>query len=624
MLRTFHRLQRYLAYFVLVCAIALAFSGFGFNLFQQRDTSKAAVTVGDAQLSFTQYASQVRALEERYRKMFGENFDLLAQQLKLNIGQQVTDRYINETLTNNIASTLGFHSGEQEFIRTRKEQLFPEGYSRERYADIIRASGLSQEELEKAIRDGNARAQLVNLFKDASLPAESEVRAIVQKRETTYNASYLALEPEDFVKETKAPTTEQIAQYYEEHKAEFEVAPRIAYSYAVFSPADFTARVEVPEEEIELYYTDNLTTYTLPEERKLRHIQILYSADKDPAKMAAVKTRAEEVLVKAQAGESFDALALQYSDDVTTKTLGGDLGWVAKGSRDAEFEATVFGFAGEGLTPLVSTPFGYHIVKVEGRKEAKPRALEEVRGSILKLLQERDAPSYAADKARELYDVWTKGSSETLASVVAAHGITAQDSKKLLRADEDANPLVKGLTAKVIEYQEGEDRLLIELGALSVLVQVTERRDVETLSLAEATPEIVDTLRLQEATAIATKKAEAVIAAKAFAKGAKVSQAEGVTVAKGDGPFAQEDLRGALVAVKNVDAFLEKPYTVGDTIYVVQLKKITSPTDDVVKSKMAQYREQLENEHTDLLVDTVLAREKLKSDIEVNPAIVTP
>lgn len=74
------------------------------------------------------------------------------------------------------------------------------------------------------------------------------------------------------------------------------------------------------------------------------------------------RTRAEEVRGKVLAGEDFAALARLYSDDPKAKA-GGALGSFEPGAMQKSFEDAVLALPVGGVSPLVETPFGFHVVR---------------------------------------------------------------------------------------------------------------------------------------------------------------------------------------------------------------------------------------------------------------------
>ena len=96
------------------------------------------------------------------------------------------------------------------------------------------------------------------------------------------------------------------------------------------------------------------------EEEQVHVKHILFSLDNLDA--------AASVLTRALEGENFDKLALEFSDDVSNAAAGGDLGWVARGEMVNSFEEVIFSADVGGLTDLVATQFGLHVVEILGKE----------------------------------------------------------------------------------------------------------------------------------------------------------------------------------------------------------------------------------------------------------------
>jgi parvulin-like peptidyl-prolyl isomerase len=85
-----------------------------------------------------------------------------------------------------------------------------------------------------------------------------------------------------------------------------------------------------------------------------------------------IKEKAEGLLQRLKNGENFEDLAKQFTED-GSREKGGDLDWFGKGRMDPEFEKVAFSLQPGQTSELVKTRFGYHIIRVDGRRKATPK-----------------------------------------------------------------------------------------------------------------------------------------------------------------------------------------------------------------------------------------------------------
>ena len=72
---------------------------------------------------------------------------------------------------------------------------------------------------------------------------------------------------------------------------------------------------------------------------------------------------AQTVLGRLSRGEKFSNIAKEVSRDPGSGKRGGDLGWFTRGKMVKEFEQTAFALQKGQTSPIVKTPFGYHIIR---------------------------------------------------------------------------------------------------------------------------------------------------------------------------------------------------------------------------------------------------------------------
>jgi len=139
--------------------------------------------------------------------------------------------------------------------------------------------------------------------------------------------------------------------------------------------------IEISDEEISTFYTENPTYFEASEEVSARHILFKAEAGADAETKAVAKAKAEAARKRALAGEDFATLATELSEGPSAPK-GGDLGFFSKDRMVPPFSEAAFALKPGEISGVVETRFGYHVIKVEERTEARTVPLEEVKDRI--------------------------------------------------------------------------------------------------------------------------------------------------------------------------------------------------------------------------------------------------
>ncbi|MEW8972693.1 MAG: peptidylprolyl isomerase [Tissierellaceae bacterium] len=138
--------------------------------------------------------------------------------------------------------------------------------------------------------------------------------------------------------------------------------------------------IEVSEEEITDFFEENKESLAQGEQVSARHI------------LVETEEEAEDIRKKLLEGGDFAELAKEYSLDEGTKIVGGSLGYFSRGKNVQSFDDAAFSLEKGEISEPVKTDFGYHIIQVEDKKEAKAASLEEHRDDIERMLMESKIP----------------------------------------------------------------------------------------------------------------------------------------------------------------------------------------------------------------------------------------
>ncbi len=161
-----------------------------------------------------------------------------------------------------------------------------------------------------------------------------------------------------------------------------------------------TSKITVTEDEIKGYYKINQDAFKIPEMVRARHILINSSKSASDEEKKKAREKAEGLLKRVKAGEDFAKLASEFSDDKGSKEKGGDLGFFARGRMIPEFEKTAFSLKPGETSGIIETKYGFHIMKVEERKEAGIEPFETVKEKARTMLLDK----MKANKTQQIID----------------------------------------------------------------------------------------------------------------------------------------------------------------------------------------------------------------------------
>lgn len=164
--------------------------------------------------------------------------------------------------------------------------------------------------------------------------------------------------------------------------------------------ANLDAWIAAHPDEIEREYEQNRHRYIgLEPQVRARHVLIKAAEDASEDEKAAARRRAEDVLRRARGGEDFEALATALSEDTGSARRGGDLGYNPRGRMVGPFDEAQFALEVGGISDLVETRFGFHVIKVEGKREGDVPVDEAKRELADRLYREDRAKTLAQEAA---------------------------------------------------------------------------------------------------------------------------------------------------------------------------------------------------------------------------------
>lgn len=160
-------------------------------------------------------------------------------------------------------------------------------------------------------------------------------------------------------------------------------------------------KIEVASDQSESFYKNHSEFFEEPEQVKASHIYIGLKEDASEEESRKAEAAIEDVQKRLNEGEDFGELARETSQCPSSEH-GGDLGFFSRGNMDKAFEEAAFSLETRETSPIVKSSFGYHIIKVTDRKEARVIPYDEAKENIDNYLRGEKANEKVEEYVNEL------------------------------------------------------------------------------------------------------------------------------------------------------------------------------------------------------------------------------
>ncbi|MEA3415307.1 MAG: peptidylprolyl isomerase [Thermodesulfobacteriota bacterium] len=148
-----------------------------------------------------------------------------------------------------------------------------------------------------------------------------------------------------------------------------------------FIDKQFVQKVTISDKKSKAYYESNPEYFKQPEQVQARHILIKIGSKADESQKAQARKKIEKIRKRLQKGEDFAALAKEFSQ-CPSKAKGGDLGYFQHGQMAPAFEQVAFALKPGAVSDIVETRFGYHLIKVIGKKPETTIPYKDVKDKL--------------------------------------------------------------------------------------------------------------------------------------------------------------------------------------------------------------------------------------------------
>ncbi|QQX56796.1 SurA N-terminal domain-containing protein [Pseudomonas chlororaphis] len=598
-----------------VIVALMALTGFD-AIFQATSTSKDAAKVNGEEITQNELSQAVDMQRRQLMQQLGKDFDasLLDEKLLREAALKgLIDRKLLLQGAENSKFAFSDAALDQVILQT-PEFLVDGKFSPERFDQVVRQLGYSRMQFRQMLAQemliGQVRAGLAG----SGFVTDAQVLAFARLEKQTRDYASLTIKADPAAVKL---TDDEVKAYYDEHAKEFMSPDQVVIDYLELKKASFFDQVSVKDEELQALYQKE--TANLSEQRRAAHILIEVN---DKVNEAQAKARIEEIQARLAKGESFEALAKEFSQDPGSANNGGDLGYAGPGVYDPAFEEALYALNKDQVSAPVRTGFGFHLIKLLGVEAPEVPSFASLKDKLTRELKTQQVEQRFVEATKQLEDSSFEASD--LAQPAQELKLTVHTSAPFGREGGEgiaANRAVIQAAFSPEVLDEGANSTAIELDPETVVVlRAKEHRKPEQLPLESVASSIRTQLAKEHASAAAKAKADALIASlregktalKAPVDGQNWKVSEAVTRGQeGVEPIVLQALfRMAKPAAKDKPTFSSVTLPNGSLV-VLQLNGVNeaaAPTDEekaqyrrFLASRMGQqdfaaYRKQLENQ----------------------------
>lgn len=411
------------------------------------------------------------------------------------------------------ASQLGIQVTTQEEA-ARIRELVPSAWVNNRWDpqiyqnQIQQATGMSVADFESSLRESMLEEKFRNLVTDGIDVSPADVQQEFEWRNERVKLEYALIKPADLAPKIQ-PANDVLEAWFSRNQTRYQIPEKRSVSYALLDLAKLRAGTQATDAELQAYYQAHLADYQVQNRAHVEHI-LFKTVGKTDAEVAEIRKKAEDVLSQAKKkGANFEALAKKYSDDDASASKGGDLGWILQGQTVAAFEKAAFSAPKGGISDLVTTPYGFEIIKVIDRETAHTKSFAEVRDSIEKDVVDQKVSDQANQIAGQLADAVRESDRRPLDSLAKKFNLELGQVPPVSMTDP-IGPLGNSqeIHQIVFSLQPGELSQPIQTDAGYVVMTVKDIQPAHQGTLAEVHAQALADYQQEQSVELARQRAQ--------------------------------------------------------------------------------------------------------------------
>lgn len=608
--------------------IILVFVFWGVGNFNDRSAGTLVAVVNGDAITMREFEFAYRNAEEN---LLRSNPSLTREQLKeQQLGRQVLRDLVTQVLLSQEAARTGvtitplelrMAIGGIKSFQNENGQFDPDVYTR-----VLAAQRLAPAQFEQDTARDMLRQKIYALVTAPAWadPAEAQKRFefLREKRDV----DYIFIDSAEFASSIK-PTEEEVAAYYESHKAQFAVPAKADISYVLVNPQDLVKASSISSAEAQKWYEENAARFEQKEEVKVAHILVPLAEDASAAEVKKAGEQVAKIEAEIKSGKSFAAVADEHNGP-NAAGPGGELGWVKRSMTVKPFEDAAFALDAGKISAPVRTQFGLHIIKVEEKKAGGLPPFKQVEAQVLAAMTQEQGVDKLHDAVDSLVEDNILG--RPLKQGAEKYGLKWGDTGLLSAAELETTLGVTAAGAATLVGTPAGNPVdtALEAGKSYVVARVLKSEPATTAPLDSVKGQIVKALVTQKALVAAMdaaaqlrKELDSAPLGAAGLKGREIKNVKGVERNGGLAGFAPDTEMAAALFEAKAGQWLPVAYAVegdnGTGAVLVRVKGVQPPDAgewDMVKDIMGNA---VTRDRADALFEMFMQRLASGAKIEV-------
>lgn len=502
--------------FLVVITLPFAFFGVEAYLRNGGPGGNTVAKVGKTEISSFELDQAVREQANALRQQMGGNLDSsLTETPEFKAG--VLDRLINEAAVREAISTSKLvvsNESVQNYIKQIPEFQENGHFSFPLYQAYTNNQGLTPQGFEQRIRESLAQQQLMLPVAGSAAVAKQSVERLMSLEAEKRTVSELDFTADAYLSKV-ALSDAAVRKFYDDNQASFRSPEQVRVEYTTLSLADILQKTNVTEADAHKWFDENGKQFAANEERRASHILIQVPADAKPEVREAAHKKAEDILAKVKADPArFAELAKENSDDTGSAEKGGDLGFFGHGAMVKPFEDAVFALKPKGISDLVQSEFGYHIIMLTDVRGEKGKTFDEVKAEAMEGARNQ-AANQKFSELSEQFSNMVYEQSDALKPVAEKFGLKLVDTDWTNRDALPAaltNAKVQAALFSNDSLQNRHNSEAIDIGNNTIVsARVVDYKAAAVRPFDEARKDVETAARKAEATRLAIADGEAAL-----------------------------------------------------------------------------------------------------------------